>query len=273
MVFNYIRKKREFNRIAKKIKEVKIQGARNIAKAALKAYSLFPTKRAKKKLLKLRPTEPMLENVLNLADVRPYIEILKRFDEAQVQINNHIFKIIKNSDVIFTHCHSTNVVKALIYSKKKGKKFQVYNTETRPLFQGRKTFKELRKAKIKTTLFIDAALGVALSKEQGTKKVSKVFLGADALLKDGIINKIGSEVIARIAKEEKIPVYIIADSWKFTNEKVPIEQRALNEVWDRAPKNIKVKNPAFEFVPKKYIKAIVSEFGVLNYNEFLRKMS
>ena len=45
-----------------------------------------------------------------------------------------------------------------------------------------------------------------------------------------------------------------------TNKNVPIEQRKLNEVWDNAPKNIKIKNPAFEFVPKKYIKAIISEF-------------
>jgi translation initiation factor 2B subunit (eIF-2B alpha/beta/delta family) len=30
--------------------------------------------------------------------------------------------------------------------------------------------------------------------------------------------------------------------------------------------------PAFEFVEKKYIKAIVSELGVLNFNEFLKKV-
>lgn len=271
MVVNYIRNKRKFNEIAKDIKEVKIQGARNIARAALKAYHLFPTKRSKKKLLRLRPTEPMLENVLDLADKKTYKEILKHFDDAQEAINKQILKIIKNKDVIFTHCHSTNVVNALIYTKKKGKKFHVYNTETRPLYQGRKTAKRLRKAGIKVTMFIDSALGVALSKEQG-KKPNKVFLGADALLKEGIINKIGSEVIARIAKQEKIPIYIIADSWKFTSEKIEIEKRSLNEVWDKAPKNIKIRNPAFEFVPKKYIKGIVSELGTLSYNRFLRKI-
>ena len=95
--------------------------------------------------------------------------------------------------------------------------------------------------------------------EQTSKKVDKVFLGADAILKNGIINKIGSETIAKLAKIEKIPVYIIADSWKFTNKKVPQEQRELNEVWDNAPKNIKIKNPAFEFVKKKYITRVVTE--------------
>ena len=267
-------KKELFNKICKDIQYIKIQGARNIAKAGLKAYNLIPTKASKKKLLSLRPTEPMLERVLNLADKLSYNEIINHFNKTQENINKHIFKLIKNNDIIFTHCHSTNVVNALIYAKKHRKKFQVYNTETRPLFQGRKTAIELRKANIKVTMFIDSAIGIALSKTKNNEnqKVTKVFLGADALTKNGIINKIGSELISKIAKNEKISVYIIADSWKYTNKKVPIENRNLNEIWDKAPKNIKIQNPAFEFVPKKYIKEIITEFGLLSYDKFLRKV-
>ncbi|MBU0894323.1 MAG: hypothetical protein KKF48_04555 [Nanoarchaeota archaeon] len=265
-------KKKEFNQILKNIKNIKIQGAKNIAKAALKAYFLFPTKSSKKKLLYLRPTEPMLERVLNLAEKNSKEKILEHFKISQNKINNLVYKLIKNKDVVFTHCHSTNVVNALVYTRKKRKKFEVYNTETRPLFQGRKTAKELKKEGIKVTMFVDSALGIALSKELGTKKVSKVFLGADALTKKGIINKVGSEVIAKIAKSEKIPVFIVADSWKFSRKFVPIEQRKLNEVWDKAPKNIKIRNPAFEFVDKKYITKIITEQGVLSYEKFWRKV-
>jgi len=274
MAIEFFRKRAEFNNILRDIKEVKIQGAKNIAKAALNAYHLIPTKRSKKKLLSSRPTEPMMENVLDLASQgAPYNDILRHFKSSQEEINKSVFKIIKKGDVIFTHCHSTNVVNALIHARKKGKIFEVYNTETRPLFQGRKTARELKNAKIKVTMFVDSAVGVALSKKQGTKKATKVFLGSDAIIKEGIINKIGSETIAKLAKQEKIPIYIIADSWKFTNKKVPIEQRKLNEVWDRAPKGIKIKNLAFEFVPKEYIKGIVTEYGLMNYNKFIKKFS
>ncbi len=266
----YMNKRGKFNSILRRIKEIKIQGARNIAKAALRAYYLVPTMSSKKKLLSSRPTEPMMQNVLEMVDEFPKEKILQHFDEAQEKINKATLKIIKQNDVIFTHCHSTNVTGALIYAKRKGKKFEVYNTETRPLYQGRKTAKELRKNKIKVTLFVDSALGVALTKEQGTKKANKVFLGADALLEKGVINKIGSEVIARIAKSEKIPVYIVADSWKFTKEKISIEQRELNEVWDKAPKKIKVKNPSFEFIDKKYITGIITEHGIQKYSDFVK---
>jgi translation initiation factor 2B subunit (eIF-2B alpha/beta/delta family) len=268
-------KKRKFNEILRKIKSVEIQGARNIAKSAIYAYSLFPNPQSKKKLLSLRPTEPMLMNVLDKIEKNPQEKIIKHFKEAQDKINISVFELIKNKDKIFTHCHSTNVVNALIYSKKNGKNFEVYNTETRPLFQGRKTATELAKARIKITTFIDSAILMIIEKENKKDETyaTKIFIGADALLKEGVINKIGSRMIAEIAKEKKVPLYIIADSWKFTKKKVPIEQRKLNEVWNRAPKNILIRNPCFEFVPKKYITAIISEKGVLSYNNFLKKIN
>lgn len=265
-------RRKRFNRIVKDIRNVKIQGARNIAKKALYAYSLIPKKRSKKKLLSLRPTEPLLRNVLDRIEKQPYNELMQHFEDSQDKINKFTLKLIKNNDVIFTHCHSSTVNEALAYAKKKGKKFEVYATETRPLFQGRRTVRDLRKAGIKTTLFVDSAAMVALTKKQGTKKVDKFFLGADALLQKGIINKIGSGMLAHIAKENKIPLYVFSDSWKFSSEKVRMEQRTFREIWKKSPPGANIKNPAFEFVPKKDIKSIVSEFGILNYNEFLKRV-
>lgn len=263
----------KIQRIIQNIKSIKIQGARNIAESALHAYSLSPTKQTKNRLMKARPTEPMLINVLNLLDKQiPKKQILLHFDISQKKINNHVLKIIKSGDVIFTHCHSTNVVNSLINAKKKGKKFQVYNTETRPLFQGRITARELKKAGIETTMFIDSAIDTILEKKQGTKKVDKIFLGCDAILKKGIINKIGSAAIAELAKIHKIPLYIIADSWKYFPKNIKIEQRNFREIWKSAPKNIKIKNPVFELVEKKYITKIVTELGILSYNDFLKKV-
>jgi len=261
---------KEVDKIVNKIKEIKIQGARSIAKAALLAYSISPTKSTKRKLINARATEPMLVNTLNKFEKLGMKKTLEHFDSAQDKINKLVLKLIKTKSVIFTHCHSTNVINALIYAKKHGKKFQVYNTETRPLFQGRKTARELRKAGIKVTSFVDAAARVALTKSQETEDVDLVFFGADAMLKNGAINKIGSGMFAQIAYDNKIPVYIIADSWKYTN-KVKLEQRNFREIWKKAPKNIKIKNLAFEQIPKKYIKAIVSELGILSLDKFVKK--
>lgn len=264
--------KKRFNKIVEDIKKIKIQSARSIARAALYAYSLNPTEQAKNTLTSARETEPMLVNVLHKISKMSYRKILKHFDEAQEKINKNVIKLIKHDDVIFTYCHSTNVINSLIYAKKKGKKFEVYNTETRPFFQGLKTAKELEKAGIRVTMFVDAAIAIALERKQGTKRSDMVLLGADAILNDGVMNKTGSGMIAELAKINKIPVYVIADSWKYSSHHLKIEERDFHEVWKRVPRHIKVRNPAFEKVPRKYIKAIISELGILSYNEFLRKV-
>ncbi len=247
------------------IKEVKIQGATNIAKAALKAYFLKPDEQNKKVLISLRPTEPMLSNVMNLVDKWPKEKIIKHFSEAQKKINEEVYKKIRNGMIVYTHCHSTNVVNALIAAKKAGKQFSVYATETRPLYQGRLTAKELNKNKIKVTLFIDSALLGAI------KKADLVMLGADAILQECVINKIGSAAVAELAHDHKKHFYIVADSWKFYPRNVKIEERDFHEIWKNAPGHVKIKNPAFEKIDKKYVKKIITEYGTLKYDDFLKK--
>ena len=110
--------KKRFEKILSDIKNLKIQGARNIAKAALYAYSIYPEKDARQKLISARPTEPMLFNVMERIENQSYKKILFHFDHAQEKINHIVMKTIKNRDVIFTHCHSTNVINALIHAKK-----------------------------------------------------------------------------------------------------------------------------------------------------------
>lgn len=259
-------KQKRFKKIVRDIRSIKIQGANNIAKSALLAYSLIKTKKAKQQLISARPTEPLLVNVLNKADKLSKKQILNHFKNVQEKINKSALKLIKNNSIVFTHCHSTAVVKALIYAKKKHKKFQVYNTETRPLFQGRKTALELKKAGIRVTMFVDSAVGLAL------RQSDIILLGADAILKTSVINKIGSNTIAELASRHKIPLYILADSWKFAKH-IKIEERDFKEVWKSAPKSIKIRNPAFEKIDKKYIGGIISEFGVLSYDGFLRKVN
>jgi len=273
MVIEFVKKRKQFKKIVEDIKSIKIQGARNIARAALKAYLLIPSKRSKKRLLLSRPTEPMMRHVLKLASKFPEDKILNHFDDAQKTINAEVFKLLNKQEVIFTHCHSTNVLQALLFAKSKQKIFSVRNTETRPLYQGRKTAKELGENNIKITTFVDSGMRLALLGDKKNKKVTRVFLGADALTKKGVINKIGSGAIAELARSHNIPVYIIADSWKYTPKDLVIEKRELNEVWNKAPKEVKIENPAFEFVDKKYITKIISEYGTQNYGEFIREKS
>ena len=261
-------KRTRFNRICKDIKDIKIQGAESVAIAGLRAYQLIPTQASVRKLLSLRATEPALGNALKYAKKFSVGPAIQHFKESKEVTNKLVYKILKKGMKVFTHCHSSRVVDGLIYSYDDGRKFEVFNTETRPLFQGRKTAKELSRAGIKVTTVVDAAA------RQQIKKSNIMLIGADAILSDGsVINKIGSNMFAEIAKHDfKKKVYVVTDAWKFSKRKVEIEERNFEEIWDTEAKKIRVKNPAFEKVEAKYITAIISELGILSPKQFVEKV-
>ncbi|MGC8587136.1 MAG: translation initiation factor eIF-2B [Candidatus Micrarchaeia archaeon] len=249
----------------KDIKMLKIQGAEEVALAAIDAWNRSPDKkRATAALKAARPTEPMLRNVLNYLNKFDDAEkLVKRINEDMKKIAEFGSRIIKNGSAIYTHCHSASVEDVLLHAEEVGKNITVNVTETRPDFQGRITAKHLAAAGISVNMFVDSAAYYAM------KDVDLMLIGADAITAYGdIVNKVGTHLFAKAASEHGIPVYVVAHSFKFdpmTEYGNPerIESRSAKEVWSSHPKRIKIINPVFDVVPSKYIVAVVTEIGVL----------
>ena len=272
-------------KIIKDIKSLKIQGAQNIALKAVDALELELDKpgntsagleKTKKALIDARPTEPCLRNVIRyifsseqkgflekISDVRQY------FNESEKKITGYGNKKIRKSSIIYTHCHSGTVVKILLKAKSKLK--YVNNTETRPLYQGRLTATELAKHNVCVNHYIDSAMKEAI------KESDAIFIGADAIISDNfIVNKIGTGIIGELAHKFEIPLYVCACAYKFDAESLagftePIEMRSATEIWKNPPQNVKIHNKAFEFLPGKFITAIISELGVLSFDCFIEE--
>ena len=263
----------------RKIKRLKIQGAENISTAGIlaledvikRSHSFTEIEKATKKLISARPTEPQLENYLfyitkyrknhtQIQTLKEIKRVLKSKKEAHKKVINNGTKLLKKGDIVFTHCHSSNVIGIL----KKYKRIKVYNTETRPRFQGRKTSNELAKARIPVTHFVDSAARIAL------KESDIMLLGADSITYSRVYNKIGSELMALTAKNYKVPVYICASLWKFNPHRETIEERPIKEVWKNPQKGVKVKNYAFEKINFHLIKGIVCEEGILKPKKFVK---
>lgn len=260
----------KFNQICKNIKEIKIQGAENVAKAGLAALKLNSSKSSIKRLLSLRPTEPCLKNAIRYSQKNSIEAAFAYFNGSDDMIAHIGQHIIHKGDVIFTHCHSSTVIN-ILKEAKKHRNFQVINTETRPLLQGRKTSRELAKAGIKVTEIVDSAVDNVLEKSATMKKADLMIIGTDAILKNGdAINKIGSKMFAELAHDHKIPVYIATISWKYSNVPVKIEQRNPDEIWHENYKKISIKNPAFDQIPAKYITGIISELGIHSPAKFVK---
>lgn len=292
---------KNLNKIIRDIKDLRVQGAENIAKIAsltfketvIRSKTITKTRffdeieKTKKLLLTLRPTEPCMRNCLNfitnnlngttLDDLKNNFnkkvkEAVEHLDKSEKKVSEIAVKKIKNNSIIFTHCHSSTIVNILKKAKKQGKRFEVCNTETRPKFQGRITAKELLKAGIPVTMYIDSAARQAL------KKADLFLLGADAITSEGkVINKIGSELFAEVAAKQGVPIYVCADSWKFDAKTVfgyeeELEKRSPAEVWKNKPKKLKIYNFAFEKVNPELITGIISELGVYKPEVFVEEI-
>jgi len=280
---------------AKKIRKLQVQGARNVAIAAVKAIQtqaeqtnsktktqfLSELKEAQTIFIASRETEPLMRNAIRYLITQAQDANTEKVDAlSQVVVSNasqflkdleasreHTAEIgakrIRDGSIVFTHCHSSTVTRLLAKAKEEGKNFKVICTETRPAFQGRITAKELVDLGIETTFIVDSAARTFM------RNVDLVIVGADAITSEGnVVNKIGSSGIAVLANEARVPFYVVSELLKFDPETLrgeceKIEQRNPTEVWNEAPSNLLVRNPAFDVTPNRYIHGIVCEEGII----------
>jgi ribose 1,5-bisphosphate isomerase len=281
---------------AKKIRNLEIQGARNTAIAAIKAVeALAKETRAKSKreflrqlseakeiLFSSRETEPLMRNAIRWVidqvkksdqrDIKSLIrtislaskQFLTNLEDSKERIAEIGAKRIRNNLVIFTHCHSSTVTHLLRRAKHEGKSFEVICTETRPVFQGRITAKEMLELGVKTTLIVDSAARFFMN------QADLVLVGADAITSEGnIINKIGTSMIALVAQEARTPFYVVSELLKFDpatmyGDYEKIEERSSREVWKDPPEGLVIRNPAFDVTRRNFIHGIICEEGIIS---------
>jgi eIF-2B alpha/beta/delta-like uncharacterized protein len=171
---------------------------------------------------------------------------------------------------IFTHCNSSSVFKIIFGSHKAGIPVKVYDSETRPRYQGRIMAKNLAKNGIDVTMMTDSAAPFVISKNDPDRiDIDLVIIGADVVGLDGaVLNKIGSYSLAMAAKNAGVPFYVATSLLKVrkdigTYREIKIEKRDPTELWQKSLKGIKAINYAFDTVPPKYISGFITEFGVL----------
>ncbi len=315
---------KDYIRLGKAIKNLEVRGAPLIGVAA--AYGLvlgthkfngnggfdrfyMQFKKVREHLSSTRPTavnlflalkrmeEIVLQN--NNKDV-PYIKkilkqeadkIYKEDLEFSIKIGKYGSKLIKNNDILLTHCNAGGLATAglgtalavMFAAKAENKKFSVFVDETRPLLQGmRLTTWELLQYKIDTTLICDNMAAYTIK----TKHVNKIIVGADRIAKNGdAANKIGTYNLAILAKYHKIPFYIAAPSTTFDfsikkGDYIPIEERRKDEVLkfnNNKISSLKVNtyNPAFDVIPNNLITGFITDEGVLlpPFSKSFKKLS
>jgi len=179
---------------------------------------------------------------------------------------------------ILTHCNAgalatagygtaLGVIRAAV---EQGKNVAVLADETRPFLQGaRLTAWELVKDGIDTTVITDNMTASMMR----LGHVDLVVVGADRIAANGdVANKIGTYGVAVLAREHDIPFYVAApistvDLSTPDGSHIPIEERNDREVthvgsFRVTPEGARIRNPAFDVTPAKFVTAIITERGI-----------
>jgi methylthioribose-1-phosphate isomerase len=204
--------------------------------------------------------------------------------ESDISINKAMgsygAELLKDGDTVLTHCNAGALATAghgtalgvIRSAVQQGKKINVIADETRPFLQGaRLTSWELIQDNIPVTLITDNMSGHLMSKGE----INAIVVGTDRVAANGdVANKIGTYMVAVLAKRHNIPFYVACpistiDMSCKSGDLIPIEERESNEVtgyrdnqW--AAKGVNVRNPSFDVTPADLITAIITEKGIIH---------
>ena len=197
--------------------------------------------------------------------------------------------VVPDGARVLTHCNAgalatagygsaLGVVRAAV---EQGKRVAVVADETRPFLQGaRLTAWELIRDGINTTVITESMAGPLMR----AGDIDLVVVGADRIAANGdTANKIGTYTVAVLAHEHKIPFYVAAplstiDLSTASGDDIPIEERDQREITHigsarLTPEGAKIRNPAFDVTPHRYITGIITEKGIFTapYTESLKR--
>lgn len=278
----------DYKEVIVAIKDMIVRGAPAIGVAAAFGMALADLHgedldNAADEIKAARPTAINLfwavDRVLNSDDpLKEALTIYKEDIDTNLAIGRYGAEIIEDGDTVLTHCNAgalacvdygtaLGVIRSAFHQ---GKNINVICDETRPRGQGaRLSVWEMQQENIPVKLIPDVASGYLMSQY----KINKVVIGADRIAKGGVVNKIGSLMVALAAKHFHVPFYVAAplstfdmDTSVFDTE---IEERDGDEVryyggCRICPKGTEVINPAFDIVPKELITGIITENGIID---------
>ncbi len=209
--------------------------------------------------------------------------------ESQRLIAQYGGALLEDNSTVLTHCNAGALATGGVWGTAlgvirgavdQGKHIAVIADETRPYLQGaRLTAWELHKDEIPVTLITDNMSGHMMKKG----RVQAVVVGSDRIAANGdVANKIGTYMVAVLARQHGIPFYVAAplstvDMNCPTGEEIPIEERDTREIThvrdiQLAPEGIDVSNYAFDVTPNEFVTAIITEKGIARapYTETLK---
>ncbi|KAJ8275316.1 hypothetical protein COCON_G00099410 [Conger conger] len=242
------------------------------------------------------PNEELSRDLVN--KLKPYISFLNQCRPLSASMGNAIKYMKKEISNIPSHCKEEEAKATLLtcIDKYITEKIQLAarpspNTPSRrsatatsswctgaprcrPRLEGREALRRLVKKGIHCTYVLISALSYILP------EVSKVFLGAHALLANGyVMSRVGTSQIALVAKAYNVPVLVCCETYKFC-ERVQTDSFVSNELddpddlivtrkgktqlehWQKV-RSLGLLNLVYDVTPPDFVDLVITDLGMI----------
>ena len=184
--------------------------------------------------------------------------VVSRVESGKRLAAENAVDALEDGATLLTHDYSSTVIEALEQAVDAGKSFDVYVTEARPRYIGRKTARTLADLEgVEPTLITDSAHGVYL------EECDRVVVGMDCIVEETLYNRVGTFPIAATADRLDVPVTVIGSASKIVSEGFVFENefRPGSEVMPEPAEGFDVENPNYDATPVDLLESVITDEG------------
>ncbi|SEO90079.1 translation initiation factor eIF-2B subunit delta [Halogranum amylolyticum] len=189
-------------------------------------------------------------------------EIVIGIKSSKEQAAETAATLIEDGDVLLTHGYSSTVVATLNCALESGKQFELYVTESRPQYLGRKMARRFaNRDGIDVTLIVDGAVGYYLS------EADRVVVGMNCVIGETVYNHVGTYPLVATAASEGVPVTVVGPASKFIGSGFEFSNEfgLASEVLLEPAEGFDIGNPAYDSTPTRLLETVVTEDGVMRF--------
>lgn len=171
--------------------------------------------------------------------------------DAANQIAERFFEAHHSTTKVLTLSFSSTVM-AVLFRLKQENEIHVFVCESLPLGEGRQTVSKLKKHNIDAKLIPDAMLGAVID------EVDCCLVGADAITPQGVVNKVGTRMMAATCMTVGKPFIVLSSELKITDMD-PIQFPRIKKDVEGVPEYHQI----FEYTPLDLVDDIVTNRRIL----------
>lgn len=214
--------------------------------------------------MRLIEAHPAMAPLLNLVDTTLRIldeqgptgldGLAKAAEERHRAVVEHGAQLVGGQATVATYSRSGTVLDAIRAAAAPPK---VLVSEARPGMEGLTVARELANVGVEVTLTVDAALAGLLV------RADLLLVGADSLCREGVVNKVGTQLLARAASAVGCPTVVLAS----TDKLLPGAYRSAPPLTTRAeldldlPAEVEIEAPLFEVMAWDHVDQAITDQG------------